>query len=130
MKRKALSFLWIILLVIPLVFVNEYTRTQKKEVSSYYKGVPAIHSALFTPEKCTWHCHHNTEYCKQHHVSFLKSSLKIIDPVYSGMISMLESTGNYRLANIIVFVVFWPLFMLALAIGIVRMHRKLNQNFQ
>ena len=110
-----------------LILVNEYVRSGKRAATYYYKGTPTIHGNLATTEKCTWYCHHNTEYCKRNHLTLLKSDTSLLDPIYNGMLRLLGSTGNYRLANVFFLVLLWPLSMLVLITWIGNMYGTLNR---
>lgn len=109
MKPKHIRSL--IILVSPFLFmiiVNEIVRpTIKAKPYSQY-GITAINSVNRDPDRCTWICHNNTNYCKKYHVKYLKEYYKYTDPMYFGIIKLLAKTGNYGLANIIFLVILFP----------------------
>lgn len=94
-----------------MIVINEIVRPTIREKPYTIKGIKAINSDIKDPEKCTWICHDNTNYCKENHVTFLKPYLGYTDDLYFGVIGMLKSTGNYRAANIIFLVVLVPLLI-------------------
>ncbi len=94
-----------------MIIVNEIVRPAIKETPYSKDGITAINSADKNPDKCTWLCHNNTIFCKENHVKFLNPYFKYTDPIYFGVIDMLQSTGNYGLANIIFLVFLVPLLI-------------------
>lgn len=58
--------------------------------------------------QCSWACHEQTAFCTANHLSYIKPYLQYTDPIYSGIIKNLKSTGNYRLANLIVLAILVP----------------------
>jgi hypothetical protein len=103
-----------LLLVAPflmMVIVNELVRPTITEQPYSAYGFTAMNPLLESPEKCSWQCHDNTTYCKQHHVVYLDSWFQVVDPIYFGIIRALKSTGNYGAANLVVFVILLPLLM-------------------
>lgn len=120
----------ILLLIFPfflMILVNEISRPTIHEKPYQLKGISAMNSNIRTPEKCSWNCHNETRYCLDHHTRLFKPYAPIISPIYFGMISMLASTGNYGLANIVFLVVLWPLFMLLLLIKNLNLYQKLSR---
>jgi hypothetical protein len=118
-----------VLLLIPLlivVFVNEYSRFKSTNDHHIRKGITAINSNIKTPKKCSWYCHTDTGYCKKHHSNFLKQHTSKIDPLYFGIIGALHSAGDYGLANIIFLVILCPMLIYILLIRSIHMQRKIN----
>jgi hypothetical protein len=91
-----------------MIVVNEIVRPtiRQKRYSEY--NVTAINSAKRTPDRCSWSCHYGTSYCKKHHVKYLKPYYKYTDKIYFGIIKLLQKTGNYGAANVIILVIFFP----------------------
>lgn len=94
-----------------MIGINEMIRPSIKEKAYVLRDITAINSAQLIKEKCSWICHNNTSYCKQHHVKLVQAYFDTTDPVYFGVIGMLKSTGDYALANIIFLVILCPLLM-------------------
>ena len=91
-----------------MIVVNEIVRPTIKEKPYSKYEVTAMNSDDKVMDKCTWVCHNNTRFCKENHVKFLKPYYKYSDKIYFGMISLLQKTGNYGLANIIFLVILAP----------------------
>ena len=120
----------ITLLILPFIFmiiINEVVRPGIKEKPYSKSGITAINSSGRIADKCTWICHNQTNYCKEHHVTFNKRFFIISDPMYFGVIGLLRSTGNYGLANIIILVVLIPLLMWFLLIKSLGMQIEINK---
>ncbi len=94
-----------------MILINEAVRPTIKESPYQANGITAINSNLRIRDKCTWAAHSDTEYCKEHHVKFLKPYYNITDTMYFGTIDLLHSTGNYGAANIVFLVILFPLIM-------------------
>ncbi|MCO6497518.1 MAG: hypothetical protein J5I50_07635 [Chitinophagaceae bacterium] len=109
MKRFLRNISILVLPFIIMIVVNEVMRPRIKEQPYSAHGITAINSAKYIPEKCSWVCHNDTQYCKEHHVKFLKPYFGTTDFLYFGAIGALAMTGNYGAANIIVFVILFPL---------------------
>ena len=109
LRRYSIVFLLPFILII---IINKSFRGSIKE--SPYKNYEfsTINSSNKILDKCTWNCHNNTSYCKEHHVKFLKNSFSKTDQLYFGEIKLLRSTGNYGLANIAILVIFIPFLIL------------------
>jgi hypothetical protein len=102
----------IVLLIFPyllMVGVNEAVRPTLDAPPYTAKGVTAMNSNLRLPDTCTWVGHNDTAYCKQQHVRFLQGHFATTDPIYFGMITILHASGNYGVANILLYVVLMPL---------------------
>lgn len=118
------------ILIFPFLFmiiVNESTRPTIKEKPYSKFGITAINSVDKNTEKCTWICHNNTTYCKENHVKYLKKYSPYTDTIYFGIISLLASTGNYGLANIIFLVILLPLLMWFFIIKSLDIQNKINK---
>ena len=104
----------IVILLTPfltMVLVNENMRSSATEKPYLINNTKAINSGEKLKNKCTWHCHNDTNYCKENHVKRSKGSFKTIDPIYFGLIYLLKSTGNYFLAKIFCLVILFPLII-------------------
>ncbi len=102
----------LLLLVFPyllMIGVNEAVRPTIQQSSYTAKGVTAINSNLRLANRCTWVGHNDTAYCKQYHVRFLDDHFATTDPIYFGMITLLHASGNYGVANILLYVLLMPL---------------------
>jgi hypothetical protein len=99
-----------ILLLETVNYIEHYgLRRKKKEKGYRVNTIEAINSNKADAKQCTWICHNNTLYCKKHHTKWLKTSFPYTDPIYFGTIRLLMATGNYGAANILLYVVFFPL---------------------
>ena len=94
-----------------MILVNEIVRPTIKEKSYSKYGITSINSIDKNKNKCTWICHNSTRFCKVSHVKYLNPYFKYTDTMYFGIINMLQKTGNYGLANIIILVVLVPLLI-------------------
>jgi hypothetical protein len=120
----------IIIVLLPfavMVLFNEWQREQEpKDVYKYF-DVKAMNSGVRDPEKCTWACHNRTLYCKEHHIRYLTDYMKYTDVPYFTMIAGLKGTGDYRMANIILLVVFIPGLILFFFIRTLELRDKIRQ---
>ena len=123
-----------IIVLIPfiiMIIVNEFFRSSIKEPPYHKSGFTTINSSKKISDKCTWSCHNNTAFCKQHHVKFLKNSFSKTDPIYYGEIKLFKSTGNYDLANIAFLVILIPFLIFYFTIkglSILNEIQKIKQN--
>ena len=120
----------ILILILPLllmVLVNEFSRNPEKESPHKSYGMETINSGVRMEEKCTWVCHNETGYCKSHHVKFDSGYYQFTDPLYFGMIAGLRAFGNYGLANIFLLVLFFPMLLYTLLIKSLHIQDKINQ---
>lgn len=104
-----------IILLLPfilMIIINESFRLSVKGHPYHKYGFTTINSSDKIIDKCTWNCHNNTPYCKEHHVKYLKNSFSKTDQLYFGEIKLLRSTGNYGLANIAILVIAIPFLIL------------------
>jgi hypothetical protein len=126
MKKKYLrNFALLLLPFAFMVVVNELVRPAIKDKPYSMSGITAINSIEKDPHKCTWICPNNTAYCKAHHVKFEQLS-GITDPYYFGTINLLRATGNYGAANIVLYVLFLPLFIWFFFIKILAIRNEIN----
>lgn len=109
-----------------MFIVNEYTRSNSRGQIYYRKNLAVINPCFALKDKCTWHCHDQTQYCKTNHVSIFRPVIKYTDLVYFGIIKTLRSTGNYQMANIVFLVILWPLLMLVLFFKIFKINQKIK----
>ncbi|MCR9054119.1 MAG: hypothetical protein ACE362_19815 [Phaeodactylibacter xiamenensis] len=124
---------YLLLLLLPyliMVVVNEVSRWRQPGVFKYKGGVtygvsiPAINPSEGDPDRCTWRCHDDTEYCLNHHVEHPPAEW--LKGAYFGIIRLLAGTGAYGLSNVLLLGAGWPFMMLLLLIGVVRMRRKIK----
>lgn len=113
--------------ILGMIAVNEFARSNMKEGGYASHGITAINSAQRLEDKCSWACHNDTRYCKEHHVKLAKPYFNQIDPIYFGIIRSLASTGNYGLANIVFLVVLIPLLIYVLLIKSISLQRQIRQ---
>ncbi|MFL0085377.1 hypothetical protein, partial [Tenacibaculum maritimum] len=127
---KKQSILNISILLIPLlivVFVNEYSRLNNSNKGFVRKGITAINPSVKTPEKCSWYCHTDTSYCKKHHTHLLKNHTSKIDPFYFGIINSLHNAGDYGLANIIFLVILFPVLIYVFLVKSISIQKKIKE---
>ena len=120
----------LVILIFPfllMIIVNEIIRPTIKEKPYSKYGITAINSANKIAKKCSWICHNNTSYCKENHVKYLKNYYEYTDTMYFGAISLLAKTGNYGLANIILFVILLPLLIWFFIIKSLNIQNKINK---
>lgn len=94
-----------------MIIVNEIIRPTIKEEPYLKSGITAINSDERISDNCTWICHHETGYCKENHVKHLIPYYRYTDPLYFGIINMLQSTKKYEAANIFFLVILVPLLI-------------------
>lgn len=112
MNRRKRTIRSITILILPFLFmvlINQSFKRINHKNSYTISGVNTLNPGEPDPDKCTWHCHNQTAYCKEHHVKYLKPYYFLTDIPYFGMITLLRSTGNYGLANTLILVVVIPL---------------------
>ncbi len=129
MKLKKLN-IYIFILLIPVLFifsVNEYSRLNTSNKGFVRKGVTAINPSVKIPKKCSWYCHTDTGYCKKHHTHLLKNHTSKIDPFYFGIIKSLHDAGDYGLANIIFLVILFPALIYVLLIKSISIQIKIKE---
>lgn len=118
-----------IILIFPfliMILINEAMRSNINEAPYYYHKVTTINSAKKLKNKCSWHCHNDTDFCKQYHAKHTQHLFKIIDPFYFGIISFLKSTGSYAMANILFLVILSPLLMYYFLVRIIDVQEQIN----
>lgn len=103
-----------------IVSINEISRVNNSDSRYVIFAQKTINPNAKEKNKCTWACYHNTNWCKTHHVKYLKSYFSLIDPVYFGIISTLMRSGNYLMANLFVFVVLFPALLLFLVYKVIQ----------
>jgi hypothetical protein len=111
MKRFFRNIAILIFPFLLMIIINEIVRPAIKGKPYSKYRITAMNSDDKISHKCTWICHNNTGFCKESHVKHLKPYYKYTDTIYFGMISLLQKTGNYGLANIIFFVILVPFFI-------------------
>lgn len=126
-KRIVFNISILLIPILLVVLVNEYSRLVTKEQGYVRKGITAINSGIKTPKKCSWYCHTDTGYCKRKHTDLLKNKTSAIDPIYFGIIKSLHSAGDYGLANIIFLVTLLPLSMYLLLVKSISIQRKIKK---
>jgi hypothetical protein len=126
MKLKILKLLPFALPFLIMVLVNELYRGRIHSKPYSRFGITAMNSNSVLPNRCTWNCHDITTYCLQHHVSLLRPVLPVTNRIYFGTIYLLFLTGNYGMANIILYVILWPLLLYVLFLKILKYRAKTN----
>lgn len=128
MKRFIRNTLILLTPFLIMILINEAVRPKIKEPPYTVWGITAMNSVENLPDKCTWACHNNTtSHCKIHHVKYLKPFYPVTDIFYFGAISMLKSTGSYVGANIIFFVILFPLMILIFIIKSLNIQDKIRE---
>ncbi len=119
------TFGLIFLVCLFVISVNAFVPKETSNPAIMY-GIKAANTSAPMPNYCSWMCHNQTKYCKENHVNFLSNHFKYTDPVYFGIISMLHGTGNYKLANVILFVLILPILAIMMFIKILRFQIKIS----
>lgn len=86
-----------------------------------------MNSQEFDQEKCSWSCHNNTMKCKQFHSHGSEKYFTYTDPLYFGFITLLQQTGDYKLANVLLFIIFIPLWIYFFLIKIISTWLKIKK---
>ncbi len=110
-----------------MVVINELTRPNIQEEPYQKDGITAMNSAQKMTDKCSWHCHNNTAYCKTNHVKLMSKHFKYTDSIYFGIINTLKSTGNYGLANIIILMLVVPLAIIYFGLRSLQMQKEISK---
>jgi hypothetical protein len=112
-----------------LFIVNETVRNQNKPSGSLFNGAKRINGGLKLKHKCTWACHEGFEviHCRKNHIKYLNRFDDIIFSGYRFITISLDASGNYYVANILVFVVFLPLFILIMLIKTLQVTYKIKE---
>jgi hypothetical protein len=127
MKKLLIYLVPILIPCLTVVLVNETSVPFQASKKFSIRGVDTANSAAKLPTECTWACHNDTDYCKKHHVKFLKSYFQVVDPIYYGIINGLKSFGDYQLANILFLVLAWPLLMYFLLVKSLLLQLKIQK---
>ena len=103
---------WLYLLIpfVLMIMVNEIVRFKNNNHYTSH-GFTILNPTAPIKDKCTWNCHNNTAYCIKHHIKVIKPFIKFTNTIYFGEINALRSTGNYGLANILLFVIILPIWI-------------------
>jgi preprotein translocase subunit YajC len=131
MKNLLRNSIILLLPFVLMIVINESFRSSIKERPFHKYGHATMNSDDRIKNKCTWNCHNHTDYCKAHHVKFLKQSFSKTDQLYYGEIKLLKGTGNYGLANIAILVIIIPFLIFYFFIKGLNMRseiKKIKQN--
>lgn len=129
MKNHLRKLTYLAIPFILMIIINEGVRPTIKEKPYSKHGLTTMNPLSMDKEKCSWICHNHTQYCKDHHVKYLKPFYGITDIVYFGIINLLHSTGNYGLANIVFLVIGIPFLIWWFVIKSISIQKK-NKNFK
>ncbi len=127
------GFLYLLLLLFPflgMVLVNESMRVGLEQAHQR-NGMKTINTSNKIISQCSWACHDDTNYCKTKHVKWLNNHFQYTDPLYFGIIGLLQSTRTYALANILILVLFIPALLFFFIVQSIEMQfkiRTLNAN--
>ena len=128
MKKQVLYVSILILPFLGMIMINEFVRANSHEKGFTKYGITAINSGEGFKDKCSFICHEKTKYyCQVHHVKLEKPYVDKIDPIYYGIIDSLDSTGGYRLANLIILVIILPLIMYILLVKSISLEFKIRK---
>ena len=109
-----------------MISINEILRFQMQEKGCQIQGITAINPSIRSTEKCSWLCHHSSDFCKTSHVKLLKPYFQYTDKAYFGVIHTLQASGRYALANIILFVLVIPLLMYVLLVKSLEIQQEIK----
>jgi hypothetical protein len=121
---------YLLILALPLgilIFINESYRIKQNEKNFEFYGISTINSSEELKDACSWICYQRTEYCKKHHVKFLKPYFTKTDTLYYGVIKNLKSSGDYVLANIIFLVFLIPLTIMYFIIKTIAINLEIKK---
>lgn len=124
-KKRLLCFL---ILFSVIIIVNEYTRLFLPIHSSTYHTIKTIHSSKNNNNQCTWVCHHQTNYCKNHHVKLIQN-FEQTDKMYLGLIKLLQSSKHYALANLLILGLLIPVLITYFLFKSMKLQQKINDSF-
>lgn len=117
------------LLVFPILLmvgVNEFVRVSDSKPFKII-GYEDSRSFNVNSERCTWYCYSNTSYCKKNHVKFLNDHFETTDPIYYGIINLLNAKGtkkSYVFMNLVFLVLGLPILYWGLIIKIIDLHTQ------
>lgn len=117
------------LLVFPILLivgVNEFVRVSDSKPFKII-GYEDSRSFNVNSERCTWYCYSNTSYCKKNHVKFLNDYFETTDPIYYGIINLLNAKGtkkSYVFMNLVFLVLGLPILYWGLIIKIIDLHTQ------
>lgn len=109
-----------------MILVNEIIRPTIIEEPYSKSGITTMYSDDKISDKCTWVCQNETSFCKEKHVKYLKPYFKYTDPLYYGIINMLQSTKKYEAANIVFLVVLIPTLIWVFIIKSLNIQDEIN----
>lgn len=116
--RTPYHLLPILLAYLFLVIGNE---TERRLLKAPQTG--RIH-VVYSETTCSWQCHNaTTNHCLAHHTGLPEIARKAMKPAYFGLISLLQSSGNYRGANLLFLAILWPLLLSALFMRCLRLRK-------
>lgn len=110
-----------------MIAVNESIQIPDSVHPIEIYGVKSANSAQYFLSKCSWACHNDTSFCMSNHVTHLKQYLPITNRFYFGAIALLQASGNYALANIIILVFFLPFTMWYFIVKSLDMQSKIGR---
>jgi len=115
--------------VSPLLFIIIINQSFRSKYSSkeHFYLVKSNYLTASSTSKCTWKCHHDTQFCKKHHVKFSYSLFPYIDYIYFGIINVLAYSNDYRVANVIILGFLFPLFIYLLLIKSLVLKSKIKK---
>ncbi len=121
-------FIYAAILLLPfllMISINEAVRSSAKRKYSR-GGVETMNPNSRNPAACTWSCHDDSLYCKEHHVKHLRGYFRYTDPLYFGLIESLKSTGGYKSANIFLLVFLVPFLVWFLLSGSLDLQHRIG----
>ena len=126
MKIRILSVFILVAPILTVILVNELVRRRSTESPYRIGSITVVNSNLQMKSKCSWSCHNDTGYCKNHHVKLVRHYFRYSDVLFFGVIDLLKSTGNYGLANIVFLVFLLPMIMFYLLIRSIDLQMKIR----
>ena len=126
MKNHLRKLTYLVIPFLLMIIINEGVRLSIKEKPYSKYGLTMINPLSIDKDKCSWICHNQTQYCKDHHVKYLKPYYETTDIVYFGIINLLQSTGNYGLANIVFLVIGIPFLIWWFVIKSISIQKKIK----
>lgn len=127
MKKRIRNLLILLTPFMVMVLLNEIVRGTSNEPAYKMGAITTMNSNLQMESRCSWSCHNNTTYCKEHHVKLLRPYFQYFDILYFGLIGLLKSTGSYGLANLVFLVCALPLIMFYLLVRSIDLQIEISE---
>lgn len=109
-----------------MIIINEIIRPSIKGKPNLFHGQTAMNTGMAIIDRCSWKCHNNTNYCKEHHVKLLGVYLTYTNILYEAVIKVLKSS-DYVFMNIIFLVLFIPFMIWYFLVKSLKIQDEINK---